>query len=96
MHQLEVHEIVNEDLLLKNDDDPIPPKPDGSNIGPEGEFADTSALVAVGIRNSIGILSGLFGVETHGGEGVERLGVVSTIEIWPGRRRGGGDGGHGI
>ena len=47
MHELEVREVVDEDLLLEDDDDPIPPEPNGSNIGPEGELADAPALVIV-------------------------------------------------
>jgi hypothetical protein len=53
MHQLEVREIVDKNLLLKNDNNPIPPKPDGSNIGPEREFSDTSALVIIPNHNLI-------------------------------------------
>ena len=54
MHQLEVHEVVNEDLLLEDDDDPIPPEPDGSNVGPEGELADAPALVVVPYHDLVG------------------------------------------
>ena len=54
MHQLEVHEVVNEDLLLEDDDDPIPPEPDGSNVGAEGELADAPALVVVPYHDLVG------------------------------------------
>lgn len=169
MQQLKIREVVDKDLLLEDDDDPIPPEPNGSNIGPEGELSDAPALVIVpdhdlvgrilrigsaadereyvaseehlhdgdsaaaieiaaenlaegiavedaeavvgadgeagvvlvegeveerrerrldvGIGIGIGIVRDLFGVEAHGGEGIEGLGVVSGIAVVRGESR---------
>lgn len=47
MQKLQISEIVDEDLLVQNDDDPVPAELDGFDLGAEGELADAAGLMVV-------------------------------------------------
>lgn len=47
VEELEVGEVVDEDLLDEDDDDPVAAEADALDLGAEGEFADAAGLVVV-------------------------------------------------
>lgn len=66
MEKLEVGEVVDEDLLHKDDDDPVPPEADALDLGAEGELADTAGLVIVPDHD---LVDGVLGVGAAADEG---------------------------
>ena len=54
MKELQIGEVVDEDLLKKDDDDAITAEADGGDGGAERELADASALMVVPDHDLIG------------------------------------------
>ena len=83
MQKLQISEIVDEDLLEKNDDDPVPAELNGFDLGVEGELADATVLMVVPDHDLGGGVEGV-GSASDDGEYVaakEHLDQSDTILI---------------